>query len=202
MKSRVLFILASILSIAPILLLLILVFFSWFAPAFLAVDFRLEAISFYIILVTPVVLIGLLLLFISSIINRKIAIGKHVIVFLAVATGTFISYLILPLQGKLSSRAYLKIENHSGKDIPAVLISEPDISTSFGVLNSRTSKIIYFYPDYGTYNGKLLAGISENYLVLQLNDTIVRAKIPTTHPGELHHIILDNNFGLVPIASP
>jgi hypothetical protein len=201
MKIRALFILASILGIAPILLLLALVFLSWFAPAFLAVNFRFEAISFYIILIIPVVLLGLVLLLVSCIINRKIAIAKHVIAFLVIIIGSYTTYLLLPLHGNLSSRAYLEIENHSGKDILVLSVSEPDISRSFGILNNRNSKIIYYYPDYGTYNGKPFAGISENYVVLQLNNTVVRAKIPTTHPGELHHLNLDNNFGLVPKGS-
>ncbi|MBD8019149.1 hypothetical protein [Kaistella pullorum] len=161
-----------------------------------ALDINVDGIGFlFLLLSSLLVLTGIISTLISIFTQKQIK--KSVFVLLIIFLSIPVILEITKLHANISSRGYIELVNESGINFQDVQIEEPDEHHFFSKLRNKKSQIIYFHPDYGTYNEKQLAGMNQNYLLLQTTyDNYLKIKIPTIHPGEIHKIIIDKNLNL------
>lgn len=175
------------------LILMLLAF--WISRAYFAVDLNITRIGFFYILFSiPIVFIGFILTFAALFRRNETNLYKTLLGLFLISANAPLLLLILAIHGTISGRAYLKVCNNSGKEIEAVSIVEPDRMNSFGFIGESSTKIIHYDPDYASKDGIPLAGISQNFLVLNVEGKIIRRNIPIIHPGEIHLLVLDSEF--------
>jgi hypothetical protein len=184
------------LGLVPICGLGLLLLIFWIGRAWFAADIDVTGIGFlYILISVPIVLIGFILTAISLSVGKGIDLYK-ILWFILILFNIPILVWILKTHGEISGRAYLKIINNSGKNIRNVSVNEPDTFEAFGDLKKDSDKIIFYHPDYASSLGIQYAGISQNYLVLEIEGDTIRKQIPIIHPGEIHQLTIDKDFSL------
>ena len=182
--------------IIPILGVIFLFTIFYFSREIFALDINIDGIGFLFLMLSLILLLLGIILIIISIFAQK-NVKKSIIALLIILTTVLIIFEITKLHAKISSRGYIEFVNKSGIDFHDVQIEEPNEHHFFSKLKNNKTQILHFYPDYGTYNKKELAGMSENYLLLQTTyDNFLKIKIPIIHPGEIHKIIIDENLQL------
>lgn len=196
MKKINLYSIGISLGLIPICGLGLLLFVFWIGRTWFAADIDVTGIGFlYILISVPLVLIGFTLTAISIFegkgINLYRTLGLLVIIF-----NVPLLLLILRAHGKISRRAYLKVINNSGEVIRNISVNEPDTFKAFGNVEKGGDKIIFYSPDYASSDGIQYAGISENYLTLEIEGHTLKKQIPIIHPGEIHQLTIDEDFNL------
>ena len=156
-----------------------------------ATDINIDGIGFLFLMLSFLLLILSLLFILISFFTQKEG-TKSIIYLLLILSSIPLILEVAKLHANISSRGYIELVNKSGNDFTDIQIEEPDNHFFFSQLKNNKSQIIYFYPDYKTYNGKQYGGISENYILAQTSDdNYIKLKIPIIQPGEIHRIIID-----------
>ncbi len=196
MKQNNFYSIGLLLGLIPICGLGLLLLIFWIGRAWFVVDIDVTGIGFlYILISVPIVVIGFILTAISLSVNKCENLYKA-LGFLLMLFNIPLLLLILRAHGEISSRAYLKIINNSGEDIINVSVNEPGKFKAFGNLERNDEKIIFFNPDYTSSDGIQYAGVSQNFLVLEIKGEIIKKQIPIIHPGEIHKLTIGKELNL------
>ena len=167
----------------------LLIYFTWFAALhYFAVKLdELEMVGVYWILISvPLTFAGLVIVLIDLLRGKGANVLRFVLGLCLGLLNIPILIWILLSQGEVSGRAYIKIENHTGKSFYELVIQEPDQETYVGDLDSYESTVSYYNPDYyQDANGSYL-GISGNYLLFEFSGKMRKINLPKIHPGEVH----------------
>jgi hypothetical protein len=177
----------------------LLIYSTWFVLLhFFAIKQQvLELIGFYWVFISiPLATIGLIIVLIDFLRGRKGNVCRFVSGMSLGLINVPILIWVLLSQSTVSGRAYLKIENESGRELYNLIIQEPDNETYFGNLEGYTSTVVYYKPDYKNDGDGKYPGISENYLVIDVSDKEVKLKLPIIHPGEIHRITINEKLEL------
>lgn len=185
------------LGLFPLVGLGILLFVSWFGLTFFALDIDIDGIGFiYIMISVPIVLVGFIMTFISIFKTKFKEVYKPIVGLVLILLNIPTLNWILRTHGEISSRAYLKVINNTGRDFDNITIKEPDNELNFGNLPSKGSKIMFYNPDYKSTDGMTYPGIGQNYFLIKTVEGVFNKKLPTIHPGETHKIIIDKELNL------
>ncbi|MBK5286194.1 MAG: hypothetical protein JJE25_12415 [Bacteroidia bacterium] len=197
MKKLNLYKIGLSLGLIPIIGLSIILFIFWFGLTFFAYDLDVDGIGFlYIMASVPIVFVGFILTFISIFKHNIKTVYKPILGLLLITLNIPALMWILRTHGEVSSRAYLKVINNSENNIANLLIKEPVHQREFGALKSKDSKIVFYNPDYASFNGIQYGGISENFLEMKINDSTTKKRLPIIHPGETHKIFINDQLSL------
>jgi hypothetical protein len=199
MKSKILYTIGTFLGVLTLSVGLTIFTIWWGARhwfAFPLIDFEVYGF-FWILISTPMAIIGLLFLLFT--------IGKNypnfywkTIVSLLVLLGNIPSlYMVLEKHSDIDRRVYFKLVNVSQSDIVSLKISASTFKKELENLPIGESTVSNFYPKYLSDPRRSVPLLDTVTVTISTANGVTKSIFPDLYKGSCAIIIIDENFQLV-----
>ena len=173
------------------------IFLTWSGSRYIgAWDFDdLEIIGFFwMVAFFWLSLIALILLLAYVVINRKNLHLKMLFTGLIILINIPSVLIILPLQGDIENKVFVKLTNESGLDKIELKLHGNLKTWNLGTLNQGSSKVFNYEPPYWNLDTRLYQKPDTLYLIVKHITKIDTVGFPTLSMGDCKHLILDENL--------
>ncbi len=178
---------------------LIIFFVWWIARAFFAIDLNsFEAYGFMWSLISfPIAGFGLLLVLYVLERNYPNSLKETIIGLIIILSNLPIFYLVLIFQGKLESRAYIRIYNCTKQDNTELTIKSASFEKKLGKIDDHESLVTYYYPRYIDSRGGSSYPTPEKVeLIIEDRGQTYNVTLPRIEKGKCMKLELDKEFNL------
>ena len=139
-------------------------------------------------------LIGLLILIAYVIINRRNLHLKMLLTGLMILINIPSVLIILPLQGDIESKVFVKLTNHTGIEIIEMQLHGNLKTWNIGSLDNGSSKVVNYDPPYWNNDARLYQKPDTLYMIIKHKDNIDTIGFPTLSMGECKQLVIDKNL--------
>ena len=173
------------------------IFLTWSGGRYIgAWDFEdLEIIGFFwMVGFFWLSLIALILLLAYILINRKNLHLKMLFIGLLILINIPSVLIILPLQGDIENKVFVKLSNESGLDNIELKLHGNLKEWNLGDLDQGSSMVFNYAPPYWNNDARLYQKPDTLNLIITHNANIDTVGFPTLRMGECKQLILDENL--------
>ena len=139
-------------------------------------------------------LIALILLLAYVVINRKNLHLKMLFTGLIILINIPSVVIILPLQGDIQNKVFVKLTNESNLDNIELKLHGNLKTWNLDELNQGSSKVFNYEPPYWNNDARLYQQPDTLNLIITHNTNIDTVGFPTLSMGDCKHLILDENL--------
>ena len=102
--------------------------------------------------------------------------------------------IILPLQGDIENKVFVKLTNESGLDNIELKLHGNIKTWDLGDINQGSSKVIHYDPPYWNADARLYQKPDTLSLIIKHNTNFDTIGFPTLRMGDCKHLILDEKL--------
>ncbi len=177
-----------------------IIFLTWAAARyFFAVDFEiLEIVGFFwLFAFFWLAILAMILLGLFAWINRTFSHRKILIAALILLINIPSVLFVLPLQGQVGNKVFVKLTNQSGISTIELRLHGNLKTWDLGRVNQGSSKIFHYDPPFWNHDARLYQKPDTLELILIHKERSDTVGFPTLRMGECKWLILDENLELV-----